>query len=61
MRRFAATAVNDQGLTFRFTFPADNWAAIEQVATVRLREVVETDELHLKNGPWRAINIDVAS
>jgi hypothetical protein len=61
MRRFAATAVNDQGLTFRFTFPADNWAGIEQVATVRLREVVEADELHLKNGPWRAVNIDVAS
>ena len=60
MKRFAATAVNDQGLTFKFTFPSDNWAGIEHVAAARLKEVVEADALHLNNGPWRAINIDVA-
>lgn len=51
MRRFAATAVNDQGVTFRFTFPSDNWAGIEQLASARLRDIVEGDVLHLKNGP----------
>jgi hypothetical protein len=60
MRRFAATAVNGQGLTFRFTFPADNWVDIEQIARRHLDQVVAGDELHQKNGPWQPTNIDVA-
>ncbi len=61
MRRFAATAVNEQGLTFRFTFPADNWVDIEEIARARLDEVVAADALHQKHKPWRVTSIDVAA
>lgn len=61
MRRFAATAVNDNGLTFRFTFLAHNWNGIEEIARARLDEVMAADPLHLMHGPWRPTGIDIAA
>jgi hypothetical protein len=61
MRRFAATAVNNSGLTFRFTFLAQNWAGINEVARARLDEVVAADPMHAKHAPWHPTAIDVAA
>jgi hypothetical protein len=61
MRRFAATAVNEQGLTFRFAFLAHNWAGITEVARARLDEVVAGDPMHAKYAPWHPTAIDGAA
>ena len=61
MRTYSATARNGSGLRFSFTFEAYNWNGIQDVADCKLAEVVAADELHQKNGPWKATHIDVHS
>ena len=61
MRRFKATAVNDAGDRFQFWFQNANWNGVEQAANDALYAVVAGDQLHRRNGPWRATEIDVSA
>lgn len=58
MQTYRATATNDKGETFAFTFQHTNWNGIHASAQARLDVIVEGDALHRKLGPWRPINID---
>lgn len=58
--RFRATAINPTGLTFEFTFLHWNWNGIQDAANIQLSKIVNSDPLHLVNGPWEATRIDRA-
>lgn len=58
---FHATAKNEQGLSFRFTFLTQGWGKqfAEKDANNRLNEIVNADKLHQKYGPWTVHCIDI--
>lgn len=59
MRTFKATAVNEQGYTFLFTFQHYNWNLIGEKAQDALTKLVDGDSLHKANGPWFIRSIDI--
>jgi hypothetical protein len=58
-RNHRAIAINEQGLTFQFTFKALNWNGISEVAEKALAKIVANDTVHQQNGPWTISSIDV--
>lgn len=62
--KFRATAYNDLGMTFQFTFCNPNWNGIKEVARKTLDQVVSDNKLHQKYGPWDYIilrSVDVTA
>ena len=60
MRTFRATAINDRGWTFTFTFLA-TWFQIEAAAARVLERIVAADQLHKQHGPWTVKSVDVSA
>lgn len=58
MQTYRATATNDRGQTFAFTFQHTNWCGIQASAQAELDRIVSGDQLHRKLGPWRPTRID---
>lgn len=59
--RFKATAYNENGDTFSFTFQNFNWNGIDEAARKALAAAVAADSTHQKYGPWNYRGIDVTA
>ncbi len=56
---FRASAVNEAGFSFAFSFLSYNWCNVQDTAEAALADIVLADTLHQANGPWRVTRIDV--
>lgn len=59
--KFRATAYNESGLTFSFTFKNFNWNGVAEAARKALDEAIEADVMHQKYGPWDFRGVDVTA
>lgn len=55
---YAATAYNEEGLRFRFSFQNENWNGIEAAAQAALDAEVADSVIHQDNGPWSFSSIN---